>query len=303
MMIFVVTGFWLLRKRNKELFMPVLIYSLINLYIVASWSCWWFGSCFGNRALIATYAALSLPLACFFEYVLSSKIKVIYITVFPLFIGLNIFQSWQMREGILDATNMSRAYYFSTFLQTSPPTSQQNRLLLQGKFSSGHDTFDDHDATTHSLNFAELKTYEDTNTNFIYDSLGHSGKKSLITGNGYLPSDSIAVSHRDITKKSYTWIKASVWVYSNSPADSLNAHFEIHMTHKNWIFKPVKYKIDNTNFKSGIWNKLEYYYLTPDDLRSTKDKVCVYFINNGKVILIDDLMLQSFEPIIDQSVF
>jgi hypothetical protein len=304
LMLFVTAGFYFLYKRKKELFYPVLIYSLINLYIVSSWSCWWFGSCFGNRALVASYAVLSLTLACFFEHILSLRIRFLCLIAMALFIFLNLFQSWQIHKGIMDSTNMSRAYYFSTFLQTTPPTEEQRRLLLQGKFSSGIDAFDTYDAQTHSLAYAEIKNYEKANSLMVTDSIHHSGKHALVTGEGFMVSDSLVRRHEDITGKSYTWIKATVWVYSHSPPAELDAYFEIHMTHKNWIFKPVKYKLDDSNFKPDTWNKLEYYYLTPDDLRNTKDKVCIYFFNKGdKLIYVDDLIMESYEPITDQSVF
>ena len=52
------------------------------------------------------------------------------------------------------------------------------------------------------------------------------------------------------------------------------------------------------------WNKIELYYLTPDDLRSTKDIVRTLFWNRSNhIIYVDDLMMQSYEPINDKSVF
>jgi hypothetical protein len=304
LLFFIVFGFVQLHRKNKALFYSILIYTLLNLYIVSSWSCWWFGSCFGNRALIASYAALSIPLGYFIEYVLISKQKLFYFTTFSFFIFLNLFQSWQMQEGILDTTNMSRAYYFSTFLQTTPATHQQSKLLLKGKSNKETEEFTSDDAKSHYLNYAQLNNYENLSGAFICDTISHSGRHSLITKVSSCKMDSIVVPHDLVTKKAYTWIKASVWVYSDHPANELNAHFEIHMTHKNWIFKPVKYFLHHSNFKPKQWNKLEYYYLTPDDLRSKKDKICIYFINNGeKTIYIDDLMLQSYEPVIDKSVF
>ncbi len=301
LMIFIVIGFVQMYKKNGTVFLSVLLYILLDLYIVSSWSCWWFGSCFGNRALIASYAALCIPLGYFIDHALNSKLKLIYLSVFILFIGLNLFQSWQMREGILDTTNMSRAYYFSTFLQTTPPTHEQSKLLLKGKSNKEIETFAADDAESHSLSYAVLNNYENKNGPFSCDTLSCSGKHSLIT-NPAFRMDSIVIPHNEVTKKSYTWIKASVWVYPTSPIEDPDTRFEIHMTHKNWIFKPVKYPLNN--LKPGQWNKLEYYYLTPDDLRSKKDKICIYFINSSdKNIYIDDLMLQSYEPVIDKSVF
>jgi len=303
LMIFVIAGFWFLYKKNRALFTPICFYFLINLFVVSSWSCWWLGSCFGNRALIAVYAALCIPLGYFAEYVFKSRIKNFYLSIFVLFISLNLFQSWQMKKGIIDSTNMSRAYYLSTFLQTDLPSDDQRELLLQGKFDNGIELFDKNDSINHRLNFAEFRNYENAKILFS-DVVHHSGSRSLVTGKNAVVCDSIVVMHKKLTQKSYTWIKANVWVYPPALIEDENVYFEIHMTHKNWIFKPVKYPLNKMNLKINEWNKLEYFYLTPDDLRSDKDKVCVYFFNKSdQLIYIDDLMLQSYEPIIDQSVF
>jgi hypothetical protein len=293
-------------KKNRRLFLFVLIYTFASIYIVASWSCWWFGSCFGNRALIANYAALSIPLAYFLEYAWNSKLKAIFLLIFASFIGLNIFQSWQIHKGILDTTNMSRDYYFSTFLQTTAPTHEQKRLLLRGKSNSETEIFTEDDASTHRLNFFRLSNYEDEkeNSKYLCDTISHSGKHSLPLQPSTLMGSCIVEGISDVSKKSYTWIKASVWVYSSCPADSLNAYFKINMIHNTWEFKPVKYKLTAANFKPNTWNKLEYYYLTPDDLRSYKDEISICFYNEcNKLILIDDLLLESYEPVIDKSVF
>jgi len=306
LMIFIVAGFWFMFQKNKALFFSVSIYSFINLYIVASWSCWWYTSCFGNRALIANYAALTIPLAYFLDYAFNSKLKFIYLSILSLFISLNVFQSWQMHKGILDAANMSRAYYFSTFLQTSPPTHEQTKLLLKGKSNREIETFTEDDALTHSLNFFRISNNEDGKAPLkdLCDTLSHSGKYSLPLRPETVMGSCIVEGISEVTKKSYTWIKASVWVYSVYPADSLDAYFKINMIHNTWEFKPVKYKLTSDNFKPNTWNKLEYYYMTPDDLRSLKDEVRICFYNDcNKLIFIDDLLIQSYEPIIDKSVF
>ncbi|MEO6305525.1 MAG: hypothetical protein ABIP51_20345, partial [Bacteroidia bacterium] len=282
-MIFTLAGFWHLYKNNKNLFTPVVIYFIINFYIVSSWSCWWYGGCYGVRALVPAYALLILPFGYFIEHMIKSKLKYLYYSVMLLFVFLNLFQTWQMSAYIMDPANMSRAYYFSTFLQTSIPTHEQTKLLLKGKFNNGVDVFTSEDSATHSLNYAKLVNFEnETNANFLGTEFKHSGRYSLITNIKNPSTPIISVMHKDITKKSYTWIKASVWVYSNYPADSLNAFFVIHMKHNGYIFKGKEYKLSAENFKPNMWNKLEYYYLTPDDLRSTKDEVCIYFINKTK---------------------
>jgi len=308
LMIFTVSGFWHMYKHNKTLFTPVFIYFVLNLYIVSSWSCWWYGACFGVRSLVPSYAALCLPLGYFVYYAFSSKIKLAYVTFMILCIALNLFQSWQMSVGIMDSTNVSRAYYFSTFLQITPPTAEQTKLLLKGKFNDGIEIFTKEDSLTHSLNYALFNNFEtqreNINLKYLTDTIKHSGKYCLATNpeNPFTPAIEIAIE--DFTKKSYTWAKATCWIYSKYPAGELSAGLVIELKHKGFTFKYKSSSITPYNFKPNVWNKVVFYLLTPDDLRSKRDLVRTFFWNNGnKEILVDDLTLESYEPIIDKSVY
>ena len=307
-MVFTVIGFWYLYQNNKKLFTPIFIYFLINLYIVSSWSCWWYGACFGVRSLIPSYAALSIPLAYFIAAVLKHNIRYVFMSLLVVCVALNLFQSWQMYTGIMDSTNMSRAYYTSTFLQTSPPTQEQRKLLLTGKFSDGLEVFKPEDSLTHMLNYAKLINFENAddavNPKFLSQTVHRSGIHSLMINSDNPGSPFIEVMYKAISSKSYSWLKASAWVYSEYPADSLDAVFSISMEHKNYTFKEKKYPLSTANFKPNAWTKLEYYYLVPDDLRSKKDEVKLFITNKSKYILyVDDLLLESYEPVVDKSVF
>ena len=83
MMLFTMIGFWQMYKHNKNLFAPVFIYFIINFYIVSSWSCWWYGACFGVRSLIPSYAVLSIPFGYFivYSFKLSNPLSSIYFSV------------------------------------------------------------------------------------------------------------------------------------------------------------------------------------------------------------------------------
>ena len=307
-MLFTMIGFWQMYKHNKNLFAPVFIYFIINFYIVSSWSCWWYGACFGVRSLIPSYAVLSIPFGYFIVYSFKNKLKYITISLISFFISLNLFQSWQMYNGIMDSTNMSRAYYLSTFLQTKAPSEEQKKLLLIGKFSNGIEEFTKDDSLTHTLSFANIINFEKENKNinpkFLCDSIHHSGNHSYITSSVNPNCPAIEFMYKDICSKSYTWIKASVWVFSRYPADSINAVFSIELKHRGYTFKYKGHPIDNINYKANQWNKLEYYYLIPDDLRSKKDEIKTFFSNKSNYpIYVDDLMLQSYEPLFDKSVF
>jgi len=256
--------------------------------------------------LIPSYAALCIPLAYAFDHLLFNKLKYVFVPLIFVLIGLNLFQSWQISQGILDSTNMSRSYYFSTFLQTEYPDQAQTDLLLKGKFNSGIEVFTKKDSLTHVLGFKKIIDFEKEpiDKRYISNVVYHKGKNSLILSDKTTNSCTVQAVYKDLTQKSYTWIKASVWVYAFYPVKSTDAFFGVHMKHNGYIFKPSTYKLDNISIKPKEWTKLEYFYLVPDDLRSRKDKVCAFFVNKGtEPIIIDDLSIESYEPIIDQSYF
>lgn len=302
LMLFAMFGIWQLYKNDIHSFVAITTYFILNLYIVSSWSCWWYGSCLGNRALIPSYAVLSIPLGFAIQKLLKSDIKFLYVLLISLFISLNLFQSWQMYKGILDSTNVSRKFYFSTFLQTSTPTQDQVDLLLMGKFNNGIEVFTHRDSIKHQRSFVLASEFEEMKHQNICDTLYKNGTRSFYLDKATCSSFSISASVEQITKKSYAWVKGSVWLFPSK--QNQNVLFSIHMKHKGYIFKEKKYYLDGETLKANTWNYIEYYYLIPDDLRSKKDEVWVCVINqDADIILIDDLKLEGFEPIIDQSYF
>jgi len=119
MMLLAVGGLALMRKYVSDLFIPVLIFVVLNVYVVLSWWCWWYGGSFGLRAFIDSYAFLSVPLACLWTAAFKSgwiaRISLLLIAGFFSF--LNLFQSRQYREGMLHWDSMSRQLYWATFLK------------------------------------------------------------------------------------------------------------------------------------------------------------------------------------------
>jgi len=112
-------GFGVLRRYAKELFIPILVYVLLNIWVVLSWWCWWYGGGFGLRAFIESYAFLSLPLAALWRWAFEKGwLATTSVVIFAfLCVKLNLFQSKQYREGMLHWDSMSKEVYMATFLK------------------------------------------------------------------------------------------------------------------------------------------------------------------------------------------
>ncbi|MCC7025389.1 MAG: hypothetical protein IT265_00440 [Saprospiraceae bacterium] len=131
--ILMIIGIFYLKKVHTEWLFPILIFSIINLYLISSWTCWWYAESFGQRTIIPMYSIFALGFAAFLSNLIQRKItyKVIAFLVIIAIVILNLFQTWQIRQGILTSNYISKDYYLSVFGQTTPVTESQKELLLQ----------------------------------------------------------------------------------------------------------------------------------------------------------------------------
>lgn len=117
-----ITGLVILWRRYRGIFMPVMVFTLLNMYVVFSWWCWYAGGSFGMRFLIESYVLLAFPLAAFLEWTAQQgwhlRLPITVILLFLLF--LNVFQSFQYRYGAIHYAGMTREAYWHNFLKMKP---------------------------------------------------------------------------------------------------------------------------------------------------------------------------------------
>jgi hypothetical protein len=113
-------GIIVLYFRKRDFFWPVAVYTFLNLYVVLSWWCWWYGGGFGHRAMIDSYAVLAVPLAAFMSFIFEKKLKyrVSVLILLACFISLNIFQSWQYSFGAIHWDGMNKTTYWDSYFRT-----------------------------------------------------------------------------------------------------------------------------------------------------------------------------------------
>lgn len=118
-MLVAVAGIFTLIRNNKNWLFPILIFLLLNLYIIYSWWCWWYGGSFGARPLIDYYPLLAIPLASFFTFI-SAKQKIYLLAISVLFICHNLFECFQYRHSAIHYDSMTKAAYWESFGTAHP---------------------------------------------------------------------------------------------------------------------------------------------------------------------------------------
>lgn len=130
-MIFAIFGIPLLWFKNRSLFWVTSCYFIINLYIVAAWSVWWYGGSFGQRALVQSYAMMSIPLTAMVAYAFQKKWLKYFVGAAFLFCAwLNLLQTYQSHahHGGMTPDLMTKPYYWRIFGKIGVPDTDRKLL-------------------------------------------------------------------------------------------------------------------------------------------------------------------------------
>ena len=296
LMLCAVWGFYYLYKKNKDIFLPVFIVFVLNIYFIASFSSM---INYGYRAFIQSYSLMAIPLGFFIQHILSRKlhIKIIALVIFIAFMLLNIFQAWQIQQGIISGSRMTPAYYFATFLKTNA-TDEDRKLLLINRSETSIDIFDDEDDYhKRQLGFIGYETPEKGKEKYYDTTVVYEGNYSLKLDSAYVYPSGFSEQFKNITDDYYAWIRASVMFYPTSEIAENELFLVITFNYKGKAHKWRNMSTGRMNepIKLNAWNTMTFDYLTPE-IRSKNEILQVYVWNprNAKVY-IDNLNVEVFE--------
>jgi hypothetical protein len=122
LMALALAGIYFLRRYARSFFWPVLIFTLLNTYVVLSWWSWWYGGGFGLRAFIEAYAFLTVPLAALI-YACGSYGKRFRRWIIALILLLTlhgVFQTVQYYYLAIHWDGMTKTTYWSSFGRPRP---------------------------------------------------------------------------------------------------------------------------------------------------------------------------------------
>jgi hypothetical protein len=298
-MIFAITGFISLFKYNRSLFLSILIYFLVNLFIVSSWTCWWYaGGSYSQRALLSSYVLLAIPMGYFIKSLFSWKklFRFVFFSVISLMLLLNLFQTWQWAHGVIDRTRMTKAYYFAIFGKTAFTASDRKLLLVERPTDAIEMLKNEAD---YSKRTAAVFDFEREQTSGMVRSMDtvYDGKFSLRLDKFHPYSPSIDKPFNQITGKDHAWLRAEVMVFPTSEVEENMASMVITFRHKgeNYNYRATSIALNKFGMKPGRWNSMRMDYLTPE-VRSENDSVKIYFWLQGvKPVLIDDMKIEIFD--------
>ena len=277
-MVFAVIGLFYSIKKKHKFGIGILVFFLLNLWVISSWSCWWYAGSFSQRSIVQAYPVLAIGLGIVINKIEDYKqAKKGFYILFVLFGLLNIFQTWQTTTGILHSDRMSKDYYFEVFGKTSIPKGAQEKLLVERSAES-------------KASPSNLNSYAIQNRIIGLDSLIVKSDSEFATV--------IRKPFEEFVKSDHGWInikgKAKVDVFEKGEGFLFVVTF-LHKE-KNYSYSTWPY-IDMQASLSDSLRSFDFWYLTPEVRRVEDELSCYIWNREGREVLITDLEINSYEKI------
>jgi hypothetical protein len=121
-----VVGLFFIRKYAFRY--SVLVFCLLNIWIVIAWDEWQYGASYAARALVQSYPVFALPLAAATDRILEKRWRYMLYALSAYLIGVNLFQVYQYNRTILHYNDMNMRYYGHIYLDAHPEPIEMSLL-------------------------------------------------------------------------------------------------------------------------------------------------------------------------------
>jgi len=280
-------------KQNRW---SILGYVVLNLYLVASWHNWWYAESLSQRALIPSYPIMALALGG----VLSNGERlrqVILVGAGVMLMGLNLFQSWQWQKGIIDASRMTKAYYWAVFGSTEIDHEAKALLLVDRNQEAMNTVQEPH--RYRKLHWEHIDYETPLTVDWVKrdSSQFFSGRFSghMTATTEFTPP--IKAKYWEFTAAPHMWLRLSVMVKPELDPETRPFCLVVSIVNSWEAYYYRAEESKNKGMKVGEWNLFTTDVLTPD-MRSVDDEISLCLWNNGQNELhLDDFKVEYFQPL------
>ncbi|MEO8733849.1 MAG: hypothetical protein ABI373_05925, partial [Flavobacteriales bacterium] len=293
MMLIATAGIYLLKRQWLEAYLPILVFFLLNLYLLSSWTCWWYADSFGSRAMVGSYAVMALPLAAVLRWATNGSIfrRAGMMILLAACILLNIFQYWQFKQGIIDSSRMTWAAYAADFGRTGRPVDLDDLLLVQRSYSGDQKTPD----TTRyaSTPLPQVSVQLPKADTVFNDTATGISRSAYRLDKDHLFSPAINIPFKELTSHDHAWVEAE-WQVMMPAAGTKGSFVSTFEHHGNYAYTAKDLEKGDT--VPGMWTTVRTYYLTPEVRNKNDLFVCYFWLRDTLPLYISGPVITTLQP-------
>lgn len=109
-------GFFFMRTKVPDFFGPLVVFFPLNVYIISSWSCWWYGGSLGQRPFVESVPLFAIGLASLLAGIRSPRVRSAVMML--LFAGTALAVTYMVLywRGVIPFDGMTWGRYLKIFL-------------------------------------------------------------------------------------------------------------------------------------------------------------------------------------------
>ena len=293
-------GFFLLHRALPDLRFALIAFFILNLYIVGSWSCWWYADSFGQRSLVQSYAVMALPLAAVVQWLGQQRSRAVggAVVLFVLAV-FNLFQTWQSTHGLIHTSRMTWPAYKAVFGRTVPPPQLEKLWVVDRTPTGNEDGPDLRDYRKRPyMTMGFDAPFKGVGSSRFRDSLAYRGKGAfLLTADSAFTPPAHACWN-ELTASDHLWVHVQCAVHmpsGNGPQSkvALVATFD----HNDYAYATKEMSAVRDPAGTDGWSIVSFWYLTPE-VRKPTDRLLIYAqLAEGRATLVDELEVTLYEPL------
>lgn len=292
MMVLAVFGFFLMRREPKGVLVTVIVFTGLYVYLVSSWTNWWYADSFSQRPMMHVYAVLAIPLAAYVRNALAGR-RWMLIPI-PLFIILNIVQTWQTERHIIDTTRMSWPYYKAVFFKNYVPKGAKNLLLVDRSESM---TAILRDSALYEVVSIQTLGFDSDNDEIhgLTQDTSHSGCCAIRMDNTVQFSPAVESNFEELTGKDHAWLEVSAMVYLEDDGAAQRPTMVLHFMHEGQVYHYMALDVSAQIARPREWTRVRMFVVTPEPRRRSDPMRTYAWMQGSGTMLIDDFTLTTLE--------
>lgn len=270
----------------KRLRRPLLLFLGIHLYVVSSWTLWYYPGGFGQRAAVDVYAIMAIGLAAAITWAMQgSRLRqALFLGGTALLVLLLQFQILQQRRGVWPPNRMTAAYYRSSFFDVRPDPAKQH-LLGFDRPTVSMDQVPEGLVLDPGVRWAQ--PMEDVQDRAPDGSVAF----KLDADNPFSPG--FHVPFRELTDNDHVWLEITgqVWVQDTATTQGSIATLMDHGGNYGYRTLDLEHL---KGINPGTWHEFHVLYLTPEPRRTRDPFVAYAWHRGGPAFWMKDLEIRRY---------